>query len=147
MKELTSRQKKFIDEYLISGNGTQAAITAGYSTKAAAVTASKLLSTDEISFEISRRLKQIRSDKIAAADEILQTLTRILRGTETEITAMAVGFGKGARIEKVTLPVKIKERLKAAELLHKIQSAAKDDTADNELIITIKPAVKIDDEI
>ena len=147
MKELTSRQKKFIDEYLISGNGTQAAITAGYSSKAAAVTASKLLSNDEISFEISRRLKQIRSDKIAAADEILQTLTRILRGTETEITAMAVGFGKGARIEKVTLPVKIKERLKAAELLYKIQSAAKDGTADNELIITIKPAVKIDDEI
>ena len=31
MKRLTVKQQKFIDEYLISGNGAQAAIRAGYS--------------------------------------------------------------------------------------------------------------------
>ena len=35
MKKLTIKQKKFADEYIISGNATQAAINAGYSEKTA----------------------------------------------------------------------------------------------------------------
>jgi len=42
-KELTPRQKKFVEEYLKNGNGTAAAIEAGYSAKTAAGQASRLL--------------------------------------------------------------------------------------------------------
>lgn len=42
-RELTPRQKKFVEEYLESGNGTDAAIKAGYSQKTAAGQASRLL--------------------------------------------------------------------------------------------------------
>lgn len=35
MPKLTIKQQKFADEYLISGNATQAAIKAGYSKKTA----------------------------------------------------------------------------------------------------------------
>lgn len=34
-KKLTIKQKKFADEYIISGNATQAAIEAGYSKRSA----------------------------------------------------------------------------------------------------------------
>ncbi len=40
---MTQRQRRFIDEYLVDLNGTQAAIRAGYSPKSAAVTAAKNL--------------------------------------------------------------------------------------------------------
>ena len=46
---LTERQRRFVLEYLRNGgNGTEAAISAGYSPKAAAVQASRLLSDDKI---------------------------------------------------------------------------------------------------
>ncbi|HGA1199481.1 TPA: terminase small subunit, partial [Streptococcus suis] len=37
MVKLTIKQRKFIDEYIICGNATEAAIKAGYSKKAARV--------------------------------------------------------------------------------------------------------------
>lgn len=42
--ELTDKQKKFCDEYLVDLNGTQAAIRAGYSEKTAQEQSSRLLS-------------------------------------------------------------------------------------------------------
>lgn len=42
-RELTPRQRKFVEEYLKTGNGTEAAISAGYSRKTAASQASRLL--------------------------------------------------------------------------------------------------------
>lgn len=34
-KKLTQKQRKFIDEYLVSGNATQSALKAGYSKRTA----------------------------------------------------------------------------------------------------------------
>ena len=41
--KLTAKQIRFVDEYLVDFNGTQAAIRAGYSEKTAAATATGLL--------------------------------------------------------------------------------------------------------
>lgn len=47
--ELNERQKRFVLEYLRNGgNGTEAAIAAGYAPKAAAVQASRMLNDDKI---------------------------------------------------------------------------------------------------
>ena len=43
MKELSAKQKKFVQEWLIDFNGTRAALRAGYSEKSAAQTASRLM--------------------------------------------------------------------------------------------------------
>ncbi|MDY3007146.1 terminase small subunit [Anaerococcus porci] len=43
MKGLTIKQKKFADEYIISGNATQSAIKAGYSEKTAGQTGAENL--------------------------------------------------------------------------------------------------------
>lgn len=58
-RELTPRQKKFVEEYLKSGNGTDAAIAAGYSAKTAASQASRLLADKEVQayrMEVEREL-------------------------------------------------------------------------------------------
>jgi phage terminase small subunit len=47
--ELNERQKRFVAEYIRNGgNGTEAAIAAGYSPKSAAVQASRMLSDDKV---------------------------------------------------------------------------------------------------
>lgn len=47
-KKLTTKQKKFTAEYIKTGNGTQAAIKAGYAKKSARVAACKNITKDNI---------------------------------------------------------------------------------------------------
>ncbi len=56
---MTPRQLKFIEEYPIDRNGTQAAIRAGYSEKGAAVEAHRLLTDVNISLAICERIDDI----------------------------------------------------------------------------------------
>ncbi len=55
---MTPKQERFIAEYCIDLNGTQAAIRAGCSPRSANRTASKWLSKADISREIAQRTKQ-----------------------------------------------------------------------------------------
>src|SRR4051794_28830268 len=52
--KLTARQTRFVQEYLVDLNGTQAAIRAGYSRGSAAVEASRLLRNAKVFDAISR---------------------------------------------------------------------------------------------
>lgn len=76
--------KTFADEYIAIGNIYQSAINAGYSENYARTNASKLLEKDSIKAYIQERLKEIESNKIATADEVLQILTSIIRRDFTE---------------------------------------------------------------
>ena len=58
-RDITPRQKKFVQEYLRSGDATDAAIAAGYSAKSAASTASKTLKMGISKAWIGRRLVEI----------------------------------------------------------------------------------------
>lgn len=48
MAKLTEKQQRFVDEYLIDLNATQAAIRAGYSAKTADVQGSRMLGNDVV---------------------------------------------------------------------------------------------------
>jgi len=67
-KKLTPKQERFIDEYLIDLNATQAAIRAGYSEKTAGAVASENLKKPEIQAEIQRRMDK-RSEKTGITKE------------------------------------------------------------------------------
>ena len=54
-KKLTPKQQKFVDEYLIDLNATQAAIRAGYSAKTAGWIGQKLVAKSHISESIRKR--------------------------------------------------------------------------------------------
>lgn len=114
--KLTEKQKRFADYYIELGNATEAYIKAGYKETGARANASRLIANDSISTYIQSRMASKDKERIASQDEILETLTRILRGEEagTEL----VGIGKGAQ-EVEQLPPSIEAKIRAGELLGK----------------------------
>lgn len=98
-QELTDRQARFCEEYLIDLNATQAAIRSGYSEKTANRIASELLSKLDIQEKITE-LKAERSQRT----EITQD--RVVK----ELAAVARAEIKGVRAV---------DKLKALELLGK----------------------------
>ncbi|HFR3660824.1 TPA: terminase small subunit [Streptococcus suis] len=81
---MTIKQRKFIDEYIISGNATEAAIKAGYAKKTAYQSGAENLKKPQIKSAIEERMARLESKKIAGAIEVLQVLTSILRQELTE---------------------------------------------------------------
>lgn len=139
--KLTLKQKKFADEYIISGNATEAAIEAGYSKKYTNTNAFKLLQNTAIKKYIAERLEAINSAKIADQEEVLQYLTSVMRGTTQSAVVVIEGAGDGvssARLMDKTPDEK--EKLKAAELLGKRYGAFTDKVevgADLELNVKV----------
>lgn len=117
MAKLTLKQQRFVEEYLIDLNATQAAIRAGYSEKTANRIASENLSKLDIKKYIDERLAEIESEKIAKQEEVLQYLTSVMRGEQTEQTLKSCGSEWGQEITNIE--VGAKDRIKAAELLGK----------------------------
>ena len=115
-KKLTIKQKKFADEYIISGNAMQAAIEAGYSKNTAINAHRNILAKANVKAYIDERMKQLEDESIAGQTEILQYLTRVIRDEETEEVLMNIG-----NMEQEIRAVKLsaKDKIKAAELLGK----------------------------
>lgn len=75
--KLAPKQQRFVEEYLVDLNATQAAIRAGYAPRSAVVTASRLLTNANISQAIQvKQLKRSERTEITA-DRVLQELARI----------------------------------------------------------------------
>ena len=116
MAELTAKQQRFCDEYLIDLNATQAAIRAGYSKKTANRIGTENLSKPVIREYIAQRMSEKEASLIADQNEVLEYLTSVMRGNQKEQTLRLVGDG----VQEVTdIEVSAKERLKAAELIGK----------------------------
>lgn len=119
MKKLTIKQKKFADEYIISGNATESYKVAGYkysSDNMASVEAHKLLRNPKVKTYIDERMKKLEEEAIANQNEILKFLTRVIRDEETEETLISRGE-EGQEITTVKLSGR--DRIRAAELLGK----------------------------
>nr|WP_302523472.1 terminase small subunit [Streptococcus lutetiensis] len=116
MTKLNERQRRFADEYIISGNAMESATKAGYSENYAKAQSHKLLENVGIKTYISERLAELQSKKVADQQEVLEYLTSVMRGEETEQTIIGVGeLGQ----ELTDIEVSAKDRIKAAELLGK----------------------------
>ncbi|MGU8469999.1 terminase small subunit [Clostridium perfringens] len=118
--KLTNRQKAFADYYIELGNATEAARRAGYKGKNVNKIASENLAKLDIKQYIDERMKEIESERIAKAEEVLQYLTRVLRGEETEQVVVIESTGdfmSEARL--IDKELSAKDKLKAAELLGK----------------------------
>ena len=110
----------FADEYLVCLNATESAIKAGYSEKTAYSIGQRLLKKVEVKNYIDEHLKKLESEKIADTKEIMESLTRILRGQEQEETIVIEGQGDGiSKARKIKKEISPRDRLKAAELLGK----------------------------
>ena len=115
-QKLTLKQQRFIDEYIISGNATQAAIKAGYSKRTAKQTGTENLAKPYLKAELDRRNAEIQSQKTADMTEVMEYLTSVMRGEQTESVATSKGVYND-------IPVTAKDRIKAAELIGKRHGA------------------------
>lgn len=73
---LTAKQQRFVAEYLIDLNATQAAIRAGYSEKTAAEQASRLLTNVKVAEAIQAAMKARSERTEINADWVLKRLAR-----------------------------------------------------------------------
>lgn len=99
---LTEKQKRFIDYYIETANATESAKRAGYSEKTAKNIGAENLT--KLNFFIQEKLEEKESQRIASQEEVLQYLTKVMRGEEKD------QFGLDASLQ---------DRTKCAELLGK----------------------------
>ena len=106
-KKLTARQLKFTREYAVDGNGTQAAIRAGYAPKSARIEASRLLTNVNVGnavakFQEKHRLKtEVTIESLAAELEHDRDRARQLDQTSVAVQAtMHIAKLHGLEINK-----------------------------------------------
>ena len=101
-EKLTEMQKRFIDYYIETPNATEASKKAGYKGKNLNRIGSQNLS--KLDKFIKIKLQEKENQRIASQDEVLQYLTKVMRGEEKD------QFGLDASLQ---------DRTKCAELLGK----------------------------
>jgi len=77
IKQLTPRNHRFLDEYLVDLNGTQAAIRAGYKPGEARNRAVRLLRDPSVSAALKRAMAQRAARTRITADRVLKEYARI----------------------------------------------------------------------
>lgn len=168
---LTYKQRRFVDAYLVSFNATQAAIEAGYSEKTAYSIGHENLRKPEI----AAVLEQFFKESAMSAEEVLHHLTEIARGNMDDVLdangnldmRKAQERGKTALLKKVRSraivtedsdihegEVEMYDRLKALELLakyHDLINRIKVDDWRSEAIAAIRndelPFSALEDEL
>lgn len=133
---MNEKQQRFVDEYLIDLNGTQAAIRAGYSAKTADVQGSRLLGNVKVQQAISQHMAERSKRTGINQDRIVLELAKIalvkmtdvidnqgrIKITATDDDLSCIEFMKykasesdtGSSVER---EVKIASKIKALELL------------------------------
>ena len=114
-KKLTTKQQKFVDEYIVSGNATQAAIKAGYSKRTARKIGQENLTKPDIKAALNDKMLEIESQKIGNAKEVLEFYFRVLRGEETEEVPMSTADS----VITVTKTPSIKDKVSVAKEIMK----------------------------
>ena len=111
--KLTAKQIRFVDEYLVDFNGTQAAIRAGYSEKTAAATAARLLRNVNIQAEISRRQKDLQRRTEVTQERVVMELARVAFADATDFVQVETRIiNRG----EVKVPIELAVHKETAEL-------------------------------
>ena len=103
-RRMSEKQKAFFFFFIESLNLTEAAKKAGYSEKTARSMGSENLTKPDIKEYIELRLAQMEEKRVATAKEVLEYLTRVMRGEEKD---------------QFDMDASLQDRTKAAELLGK----------------------------
>lgn len=88
MAKLTARQKRFVIEYLVDLNATQAAIRAGYSPKTANEQAARLLANVSIQEAIQAAMKKREERTEITADRVIKEIFNIFEADAREISEL-----------------------------------------------------------
>lgn len=130
---LTPKQQRFVDEYLVDLNGTQAAIRAGYSPDTARQMASENLSKPYIELAIAEGRKAQQARTHIDSDALLRQAWDITFADERELVEVRVGccrhcWGEGFKYQRTVAEFnKERERFLIDQRMGKVH---KDDEFD-----------------
>ena len=133
MAKLTDKQKKFIDEYLVDLNATQAAMRAGYKEKAAYRTGAENLRKPQIQEEIQKRMQERQQRTEVTQDMVVKELAAIAFARATDyaevksgtvrikdtdaLSDQQIGAISGIKEGANGIEIKLNDKEKALELL------------------------------
>lgn len=115
---LTPRQSRFVDEYLVDANGTQAAIRAGYSASGARVAAHRLLTNVAISSRLEARQRVDAARLSVTRETVLQRLLDAfdLAKEEREPATMVSAARELGKLLGFYAPIRVDATLETKEL-------------------------------
>ena len=164
MAKLTAKQQKFVEEYLIDLNATQAAIRAGYSSKTAHEQGAQLLAKLSIKTAIDKAIAERSRRTGITQDRILRELAKVAFVNAIDVINMDEATIRGdanredtaaiASVRVKTIPtesgsgeitereVKVYDKIKALELLGKHLGMFTD-----KLNVNAEMAIKIVDDV
>lgn len=91
---ITDKMERFIAEYLIDGNGTRAALAAGYSPKTADKQASNMLKRPDVRSAVNAGKKRVAAKLDLSAEKVLADIERIANAAEKDKEYNAALKGK-----------------------------------------------------
>ena len=102
---LTPRQQRFVEEYLVDLNGTQAAIRAGYSARTANEQAARLLANVSVRSAIERGKSEVAARTGASVDELVSRMRQIILADPRELVKIKTGccrycYGDGHQYQR-----------------------------------------------
>ena len=131
--KLSAKRKRFVDEYCIDFNGTQAAIRAGYSSKTANEQAARLLAIVSVKKAVEERKSKIAESSKLKASDVIDELRKIAFSDITQVMSFSASKAKVKSSRKLSedarkivasvsqtqsgLTIKMHDKVKALELL------------------------------
>ncbi len=102
---LTPRKQRFVEEYLLDLNGTQAAIRAGYSAHTANEQAARLLANVSVRSAIERGKSDVAARTGASVDELVSRMRQIILADPRELVKIKTGccrycYGDGHQYQR-----------------------------------------------
>ena len=120
MSKMTLKQQRFADEYIRLGDATKAARNAGYSDKTARFVGAENLTKPNVKSYIDKRLEELQSKAVADQREVMEYLTAVMRGEQSDEELILVPNGDFiSEVERHEKRSDTTQRTKAAELLGK----------------------------
>lgn len=95
--KLTPKQERFIAEYTVEYNGTQAAIAAGYAKKGAAVTAAKLLINPKVARALAKHQQKVEKNCGVNEEYVIDTVKECVERCMQRVPVMLPGKGTQAK--------------------------------------------------
>jgi phage terminase small subunit len=108
---LTARQQRFVDEYLLDLNATQAAVRAGYSARSASAIGFENLRKPEIGAAICEAQAERACKTRVTADDVLRELWSIAQSSSSARTRVLALSWVGKHLAMFTQRVQMSEEL------------------------------------